>query len=122
MSDILKLETFKACQDTDIPTKIVKENANIFANVLASNFDYYIEKSSFPSILKNASITSVFKVDDRNSKDNHRPVAMLPITSKIFDRCIFLSITQFYGSSFVKKPMWFSQRLQQYCLLAILEK
>ena len=122
MSDILKLETFKACQDTDIPTKIVKENADIFANVLASNFDYYIEKSSFPSILKNASITSVFKVDDRNSKDNHRPVAMLPITSKIFDRCIFLSITQFYGSSFVKKPMWFSQRLQQYCLLAILEK
>ena len=27
LSGILKLETFKACLDTDIPTKIVKENA-----------------------------------------------------------------------------------------------
>ena len=31
LSDILKLEISKACQDTYIPTKIVKENADIFA-------------------------------------------------------------------------------------------
>ena len=70
LSDILKLETSKACQDTDIPTKIVKENADIFANVLVSSFNDSIEKSNFPSILKNASITPVFKKGDRNSKDN----------------------------------------------------
>ena len=61
LSDILKLETSKACQDTDIPTKIVKDNADIFANVLVSSFNDSIEKSNFPSILKNASITPVFK-------------------------------------------------------------
>ena len=38
LSDILKLETFKACQETDIPTKIVKENADIFANFLVLNY------------------------------------------------------------------------------------
>ena len=52
LSDILKLETSKACQDTDIPTKIVKENADIFANVLVSNFNDSIEKSNFLSIFK----------------------------------------------------------------------
>ena len=31
---MLKLETSKACQDTDIPTKIMKENADIFADIL----------------------------------------------------------------------------------------
>ena len=36
LSDILKLETSKACQETDIPTEIVKENADIFANALVS--------------------------------------------------------------------------------------
>ena len=39
LTDILKLETSKACQDTAITTKIVKENADIFVNVLVSNFD-----------------------------------------------------------------------------------
>ena len=48
LSDILKLETSKACQKTDIPTKIVNENADIFANVLVSNFNDSIEKSNFP--------------------------------------------------------------------------
>ena len=38
LSDILKLETSRASQDTDIPTKIVKENADIFVIVLVFGF------------------------------------------------------------------------------------
>ena len=66
LSDILKLETSKACQDTDVSTKIFKENADIFAKALVSNFNDSIEKSNFPSILKNAAITPVFKKGDRD--------------------------------------------------------
>ena len=50
MCDILKLETSKAYLDIDISKKIVKENADIFANVLVSNFNDSIEKSNFPSM------------------------------------------------------------------------
>ena len=60
------LETSKAFLDTDIPTKVVKGNADIFANVLASNFNDSIEKFNFPSILKYATIIPVFKKGDRN--------------------------------------------------------
>ena len=60
------LETSKAFLDTDIPAKVVKGNADIFANVLASNFNDSIEKFNFPSILKYATITPVFKKGDRN--------------------------------------------------------
>ena len=59
LSDILRLETSKACQDTDIPKKIAKKNSDIFANVLFSNFNDSIEKSNLPSILKTATITPV---------------------------------------------------------------
>ena len=52
LSDVLKLENSKACQDTDNPKKTVKENADIFANVLVSNFYDSIEISHFPSIFK----------------------------------------------------------------------
>ena len=52
LNDILKLKTSEVCQDTDVPTKIIKENAGIFANLLVSSFNDSIEKSNFPSILK----------------------------------------------------------------------
>ena len=39
LGEILKLETFKACQDTDILTKIIKENADIFADILLARFN-----------------------------------------------------------------------------------
>ena len=95
LSDILRLETTKACQDTTIPTKIVTENKDIFANVLISNFNDSIKKSNFLSILKNARLTPVFIKGKRNSKDNCRPVSILPNLSKIFARCIFRYISNF---------------------------
>ena len=123
LSGILKLETFKACLDTDIPTKIVKENADIFANVFISNFNDSIEKSNFPSILKNATITPVFKKGDRNSKDNYRPVSILPNISKIFERCIFRQLFNFMDQFLPKYQCGFHKGYStQYCLLAMFER
>ena len=123
LSDILKLETSKACQETNIPTKIVKENADIFANVLASNFNDSIEKSNFLSILKNAIITPVFKKGDRDSKDNYRLVSILPNISKIFERCIFRQLSNFMNQFLSKYQYGFCKGYStHYCLLAMLEK
>ena len=48
----LKLETSKAYQDTEIPTKTIKENMDIFADILLASFNDSVEKSNFPSSLK----------------------------------------------------------------------
>ena len=89
------METSKACQDTDIPTKIIKENTDILADILLARFNDSVKKSNFPSSLKKANITPVFKKGDRNSKDNYRPVSILPNISKIFERCIFRQLYRF---------------------------
>ena len=52
LREILKLETSKACQDTHIPTKIIKENVDVFADILLASFDDFVEKSNFASSLK----------------------------------------------------------------------
>ena len=67
LGEILKLETFKACQDTGMPTKTIKEKADIFADILLAGVNDSVEKSNFPSSLKKANITRVFKKGDRNS-------------------------------------------------------
>ena len=45
LREILKLETSKVCQD--IPTKIIKEIADIFADILFASFNDSVEKSNF---------------------------------------------------------------------------
>ena len=70
LSGILKLEISKVCQFTDISTKIIRENADIFADIFLASVNDSVEKSNLPSSLKKANITPVFKTRDRNSKDN----------------------------------------------------
>ena len=77
LKEILNLDASKACQDSDIPSRIIKENADIFTDILHSSFNSLIYQSEFPTILKLANITPVFKKGDRNSKENYRPVSIL---------------------------------------------
>ena len=55
-------------------------------------FNECVDKGVFPSFLKNANITLVFKKDFRGSKDNYRPVSILPIISKIFAKLLLKQI------------------------------
>ena len=103
LKEILSLDTTKTCQDTDIPTKILKENADTFSDFL---FAYYnasvVNSSKFPSILTLADIIPVFKKGDKEYKNNHRPVNILPNMSKIFERIIFRQISNYMESFLLK--------------------
>ena len=77
--EIRKLDPRKATQNTDIPVRILKQNSDIFGNYICDFFNECVDKGVFPSILKNANITPVFKKGFRGSKDNYRPVSILPI-------------------------------------------
>ena len=83
-----KLDSRKATQHTDIPVRILKQNPDIFGNYICDFFNECVDKGVFPSILKNANITPVFKKSFRGSKDNYRPVSILPIISKIFEKLL----------------------------------
>ena len=59
--DILKLDVSKACQDTDIPSVIIKKNTDIFACFLHSSFNTSVTNSEFPSLLNQGNVTPAFK-------------------------------------------------------------
>ena len=93
LREILKLETSKAFQDTDIPTKIIKENEDILAYIFLASFNNSVEKSNFPSSLKKANITPVFQKGDRNSNDNCRQSAYFQICLKYLSDVFSVNIT-----------------------------
>ena len=123
LKEILNLNTSKACQDIDVPTKILKENEDIFADFLHTSFNEFMKKSEFPSALKLANIAPVFKKGERDCKNNYRPVSIFSNVSKIFERIIFRQISNHMDSFFSNYQCEFRKGYStQQCLLSVLEK
>ena len=74
LNEFLNLVASKACQDLNIPSRIIKEHLDIATDFLHSSFDNSIYQSGFLSALKLANITTVFKKGDISSKESDRPV------------------------------------------------
>ena len=74
----MSLDTTKAFEDTAIPAKVLKENADIFSDFLFAYYKASIAKSSkFPSMLILGDMIPVFKRGDKECKNSYRPVSTL---------------------------------------------
>ena len=123
LKDIKKLNPRKSTQSTDIPIKLLKENGDIFASYLCDFFNQSIENFECPSILKNENITSVFKKEYRDSKENYRPVSILPVISKTFEKLPCKQITIFMDPLLSKYQCGFRKGYSvQRGILAMFEK
>ena len=89
--DSSKSETFGG-----IPTNCLKGVLDISAKFLNSVWNNEVLKDlKFASGLKLADTVPVFKKDDSTLVKNHRPVNLLPITSKVFERIMLNQITAY---------------------------
>ena len=123
LKEIQRLDIKKAAQESDIPSRIIKENSDIFGEYLLSSFNDAIDKSYFPTALKQANINPVFKTGGRYSKDNYRSISILPNVSKIFEKCMLRQMSHFIDNFLSKHQCGFRKGYNtQYCLLKMLEK
>ena len=59
--EILNLDSSKACQDSDIPIKVIKSNSDIFTDALSPEFNRSLETNAFPPLMKLANVAPVHK-------------------------------------------------------------
>ena len=71
-----------------IPPKWVKIAADILDSPLSEIINVSLSKNSFPEEAKEANVPPIFKKDSRTQKANYRPVSILNVFSKIFERWI----------------------------------
>ena len=55
-------------QKTDIPLKITKENIDIISHFLYYNFNNSLSCSTFPTGIKYAEVTPIYKKDDKTER------------------------------------------------------
>ena len=65
---------------------MLKISSEATANILQKPLNDSLEKGTFPDSLKLADITPAFKKKDPLNKTNYRPVSVLTIASKLFEK------------------------------------
>jgi hypothetical protein len=85
--ELKSLKTKKASTFLNIPAKHLKQVIEIILEPLMQIWNIeVIDNMKFPTKLKYADITPIFKKLERIFVDNYRPVSILPVVSKIFER------------------------------------
>ena len=79
--------------------------------------------NKFPSTRKLGNKTASFKKNDRTNKENYRPISILPNLSKVFEKCIYKQLSNFFENLFSKYQCGFRKGLNaQHCLIKLIEK
>ena len=90
------IKSFENGKASDIPIKLVKKSAHLLSPLLAILYNSCMGQGSFPSIFKIGKVTPVYKKDNKESVQNYRPVSILPIFGKIFEKIIYSRLIKFF--------------------------
>ena len=79
----------------DFNTKALKSIKNIIAPTLTDLINASLEQGIFPSALKIAKVIPIFKSGKRNDVSNYRPISLLSVFSKIYEKIMYRRIIYF---------------------------
>ena len=77
--------------------KVIKEYSNLFSEYITESINKSIDEGFFPDTLKIADITPVYKnKGSKSEKANYRPISILPVLSKIYERVIHNQVSEYF--------------------------
>ena len=86
---VLNLDLSKASRPDCIPVVVLKNCEPELSYILVELFDKCLKESCFPDCWKVSSVVPVFKnVGERSTAKNYRPVSLLSVVSKVFEKLV----------------------------------
>ena len=82
------LQRNKACGVDNLPPGFLKDVAINIAKPLNHVINLCLKYGEIPEDFKIGKVTPIFKSGSKHQLDNYRPITVLPICSKILERCI----------------------------------
>lgn len=98
------LSTGKAAGPDGITVRLVKENIDILGPVLLRLFNHSLHTGIYPSTLKTAKVTPIFKEGDKSDPSNYRPISVLSVINTIFEKILAKRIHSFFKKYNVLSP------------------
>lgn len=69
-----------------LSVKTISSIIDVVAPFLADIFNLCIESGTFPDLMKLSKVIPLFKAGDRENSNDYRPISILPVFSKIFEK------------------------------------
>ena len=105
------IKEFSNGKASDLPVQGIKICASILSPILSSYFNHFMKQGIFPDILKVGNITPVYKnKGSKQSFDCYRPISIIPIFGKIFEKVIYNRLYNFFTSQNLINPRQFGFR------------
>jgi hypothetical protein len=89
---LTKLNPNKAPGPDGIPTKVLKDFATELAPHLTRLYNTSLSTGKLPLEWKEANIVVIHKKGKKTDPSNYRPISLLPVCSKVLERCIYNNI------------------------------
>ena len=91
----------KQCLSDPLPTKLLKDNVDVFAPFLVELFNRSLALGVVPSIYKSAYVTPLLKKADLDPTDvkSYRPISNLSVLSKLLERLVAQQLLDYLTSS-----------------------
>ena len=97
--------------------------ADFFADYIYLQFNEAVDSLKFADFFKSADISAAFKQGSRNKKENYRPISILPLISKIFEKIICRQLSNHFDNILSKFQCGFRKGYSpQHCLLLMIDK
>ena len=104
------IQNFKNDKASDISIFVLKKYSGFISGKLSRFINNFMNDGCFPEILKIGKITPIYEKDDPQKLGNYRPISVLPIFSKIFEKVIYSRLYSFLSSMNVIYRMQFGFR------------
>ena len=83
-----KLNPTKSSGPDGVPGRILIECSSVIAPKLCALFNHSLQSGIVPSEWKCANVTPIYKKGKKEFATNCRPISLLPIISKVLERCV----------------------------------
>ena len=104
LGQLNKLKSKKAVRLDAIPTRLIKDSAEVIANPLTKIINFSLANGCVPSEWKEARVIPLFKSGRSDNMDNYRPVSILPVVSKILERAVHTQLYKFMVDNNLLSP------------------
>ena len=90
-----KLKTSKSTGHDNIPAKLLKDASDAVAPFLVFIFNTSLKHGIFPDDLNTARISPIHKSGDKKIRGNYRPISVLSIIAKLFEKLVCAQLNSF---------------------------
>ena len=119
LTELLKLNIHKSSGLDGISPNILKMSATVIYESLTHIFNLSLCTGNFLSKLKLARVTPLYKSGDIADMNNYRPISVLPILSKLFEKIVYAHIYEYLIKYKLIHPNQSGFRSKHSCVTAL---